>query len=1045
MRTILVTGLDGSGKSTFFRKLAEARIYGTDIIHVPHINLSSLEKGSALHNAASFINELGIESDEKKQPALKALSIFGAMLLFPRLAYADREEKQIIFCERHPLIDTIVYAGFYAKYADPSGMSKEIFSSIDERYHEALEYLVALLPGEQKANGSLSSFLLSVIYHEFYEKKHTEHSTLKDFFGISLPDAIYFLDADASVLMNRLETRGRREPHEKKEVLTKLRVAYSEMLHALSKTGLCDVHFVNAEDFASLDRFATELIHSIGVQKRMDDYPIVPGRGLVTPTATKLRYGHLDEAGYNYSEIAKHGIKLDDVRNKIESFIGSVEIPLGLVGPLLYNDGKENEMVYCAAATLEGALVASMNRGAKAVSMSGGFSAKFIHQKMTRCPMFIFADLTEAAFFNTWLLEHFDQVKNEVKKYSNHAELLQIDTLQTGSCIHANFVYSTGDASGQNMTTTCTWHGMLWIIDRLKAETGIVPEHYVIEGNGASDKKVSASSVMGERGVHVIAECVIEEHVINKILRTTSDAILKCYTPSQAATRIRGMVGYNINVANAIAAIFTATGQDIASVHESAVGILTVEKTERGLYLALNLPSLVIGTVGGGTSLPKQNEMLAMMGCNGSGRLERFAKLIAGFALSLELSTYAAIVSGEFAKAHEKLGRNKPMQWLLRKDLTAEFLKKCIGEKVVIDEMSGISFETDQTENGIITSITGRASKKLIGFIPFTISNAGGEKKILIKSKATDEDVYKGLHMMAASIDPALSDLIYRYRDVLEYRNCHLKEIMLFGELDRAGFEFMPAYHGKYVDESRETFLLFEEFLDENEMLLFNSENKPGEWSNEHVLKMISAISSAHSFSSDIKTEDLKHITAFDPNRASALYEKLISIIVAEEEDPLLRTHFEKLHLFLRELKQRDCFEQLPLTIIHNDFNPRNAGIRKNGKPFIYDWELAVLNLPHRDVIEFISFILEEDFNKNELMLYLDHHYRISGTTISKEVWMEGYLYALKEFLVCRMSFYKAAEILMKLKFTNRVMRNCFRMLEMIKEEVQKNVTVRTN
>ena len=115
------------------------------------------------------------------------------------------------------------------------------------------------------------------------------------------------------------------------------------------------------------------------------------------------------------------------------------------------------------------------------------------------------------------------------------------------------------------------------------------------------------------------------------------------------------MAGYNINLANAIAAIFVATGQDLASVHESSIGILKLERKDDGLYLQLTLPNLVIGTVGGGTHLTKQSEALAMMGCLGSGKVNRFAQLIAGFALGLEISTYAAIVSGEFAKAHEKL------------------------------------------------------------------------------------------------------------------------------------------------------------------------------------------------------------------------------------------------------------------------------------------------------------------------------------------------------------------------------------------------------
>ena len=390
------------------------------------------------------------------------------------------------------------------------------------------------------------------------------------------------------------------------------------------------------------------------------EYTIIPGRGLITESAIKLRHDYLVNQGFDLENISKYFIDNVSIQNKIESFIGTVEIPLGIVGPLLFCDGENEEFVYTASGTIEGALVASMNRGAKAISLSKGFSATVAHKKMVRSPLFILETYSDVEIFKNWINNEFIRIKKTAEKHSNYAKLISLNIHEFEKNVHVKFEYTTGDASGQNMTTNCTWHAMLWIVKQFQKDTGIVIPHYVIEGNGSSDKKVSQFLIDSGRGTNVTAECFLDDDVIKKVLRTTSEDIFRCFEPSLQMSKIDGMVGYNINVANAIAAIFVATGQDLGSLHESSIGILNIEKKENGLSFKLCLPSLVVGTVGGGTNLPKQSEGLRIMKCEGSGTVERFAKLIAGFALSLEISTCSAIAGGEFAKAHEKLGRNKP-------------------------------------------------------------------------------------------------------------------------------------------------------------------------------------------------------------------------------------------------------------------------------------------------------------------------------------------------------------------------------------------------
>lgn len=765
----------------------------------------------------------------------------------------------------------------------------------------------------------------------------------------------------------------------------------------------------------------------------MIEFPIIPGRGLVTKLSTQLRHDFLDKNKFNIEEISKTHLDLDDIKNNIESYIGSTEIPLGIVGPLYFKNTVEKELVYCLAGTLEGALVASMNRGAKAISNSGGFSASILWQKMTRAPMFIFNNENEALKFKDFSIAHFQNIKKVAERYSNHANLNEIVVLQFDSIVHIKFVYSTGDASGQNMTTSCTWHAMLYIVDKFKIAQGIVPIDFIIEGNGSSDKKVSHSNIENGRGINVTAECSLTEKVINHTLRTTSEKLYQCYIPSKQVSSSNKMVGYNVNVANAVAAIYAATGQDLGCIHESSIGVLHLEKTTDGIKFKLNLTNLVIGTVGGGTHLPKQAEALKLMGCIGNGKVERFAKLICGFALGLEISTYSAIVSGEFAKAHEKLGRNKLKNWLTRSELSSKFLQTIISETNKKTTVEITIAEDDLIENGILTNIASRINKKLIGFIPLNMKyeNPDGEmlsNKLLIKSKALDEDVIKGLHIIAASIDPKLSDLFKTSKENLEFKNSHIKEIAVYNYLVSAEFNYIPKFYGSKIDPKREIYLFIQEFLDYTKLKIVNSENHPEKWKQKDICNVIRVINDFHN---NTKTNDLPIVQEFEPWKSKDLYKKLLSILI---NDNIEHPNYHQLKKLLNDIdsfKTEAASISLQKSIIHNDFNSRNIFIDKLGNPIIYDWELAVIDFKHRDIVEFVSFVLNDNFTEEDVLFYLKYHHHLNENENWQE-YIKAYIYSLKTYLACRVSFYEVSGILIKYDFSKRIMNNAFRMLEIL-------------
>ena len=228
------------------------------------------------------------------------------------------------------------------------------------------------------------------------------------------------------------------------------------------------------------------------------------------------------------------------------------------------------------------------------------------------------------------------------------------------------FQYSTADACGQNIATVCTWAAMSWIMKHIGNEIpGVGVQHAWIEANATMDKKPGALNILTGRGMATQAKCTLPEKTLNKYLHVTSGEYLSFAHYSKRMTlRNTSGGGWHINPGNTLTAIFMATGQDVAAVSDSIAGVeFDVVKHDGeggGIEASITFPSLLVGSVGGGTALPTQQEGLAMLGCQGHGKVRKLAEIVASFALALDISTTTAVVAGKFATGHDTLGRNRP-------------------------------------------------------------------------------------------------------------------------------------------------------------------------------------------------------------------------------------------------------------------------------------------------------------------------------------------------------------------------------------------------
>ncbi|KAK7116442.1 3-hydroxy-3-methylglutaryl-coenzyme A reductase-like isoform X1 [Littorina saxatilis] len=345
-----------------------------------------------------------------------------------------------------------------------------------------------------------------------------------------------------------------------------------------------------------------------------------------------------------------------------ENVIGYMPVPVGVAGPLLLN-GK-NFMV--PMATTEGCLVASVNRGCTALRQSGGVTSAVYRDGMSRAPVVEFPSVTEAVDAIRWLenRDNYELVKDWFDSTSRFARLEKLTLSLCDKQVYIRFVSTTGDAMGMNMLSK----GCEKALNELQA---IFPNMKVISlsGNFCTDKKPAAINWVEGRGKSVVCCATIPGRIVQSVLKTTSVALVELnFKKNFQGSAMAGVLGgFNAHAANMVTAIYIATGQDPAQTIASSNCITTMWPTGplgEDVYISCTMPSLELGTVGGGTVLPPQSACLEMLGVKGSNvdcpseNAKQLASIVCATVLAGELSLMSALAAGHLVKSHLKHNRS---------------------------------------------------------------------------------------------------------------------------------------------------------------------------------------------------------------------------------------------------------------------------------------------------------------------------------------------------------------------------------------------------
>ncbi|KAL2371593.1 3-hydroxy-3-methylglutaryl-coenzyme A (HMG-CoA) reductase isozyme [Blastomyces gilchristii] len=357
---------------------------------------------------------------------------------------------------------------------------------------------------------------------------------------------------------------------------------------------------------------------------------------------------------YNYTLV--HGACCENV-------IGYLPLPLGLAGPLTI-DGQS---YFIPMATTEGVLVASTSRGCKAINAGGGAITVITGDGMTRGPCIAFPTLARAGAAKVWLDSEEGQtvMKNAFNSTSRFARLQSMKTAMAGTNLYIRFKTTTGDAMGMNMISK----GVEKALHVMSTEAGFEDMDTIsVSGNYCTDKKPAAINWIDGRGKAVVAEAIIPGDVVRSVLKSDVDALVELnISKNLVGSAMAGSIGgFNAHASNIVTALFIATGQDPAQNVERSNSPPRKKNVNGNLQISVSMPSIEVGTIGGGTILETQSAMLELLGVRGphptnpGDNARRLARIVAAAVLAGELSLCGALAAGHLVKAHMAHNRSAP-------------------------------------------------------------------------------------------------------------------------------------------------------------------------------------------------------------------------------------------------------------------------------------------------------------------------------------------------------------------------------------------------
>lgn len=342
-------------------------------------------------------------------------------------------------------------------------------------------------------------------------------------------------------------------------------------------------------------------------------------------------------------------------------------------------------------------------------------------------------------------------------------------------------------------------------------------------------------------------------------------------------------------------------------------------------------------------------------------------------------------------------------------------------------------------DDGLLKEIAAARSWNGAGVWRLDLQEGHQRVSAVLKVKASGRMVQDLSAIMARVCRPALGELFHRFDDAFGLARAPERELGLYESRHPGLTKHRPACYATFRDAGRRCSAMLLEYLpaaDTRKQRRSLRANQPGMRAVLHGLAEIHAVGFG-------RAQGLASQVWLTPPPDTARMVEMAPLW--SELADFAATWFEGWCGFGIRSLQADFIgdlsdwwprlRELPVTLIHNDFNPRNFVLREIGSELrlcVYDWELATLGVPQHDLAELLCFTWSDAMTGGELDTLLGSYRAtlssVSGVQIDAEEWRRGFELALRHLLINRLALYTMMHRFRPLGYLPRVMRNWMRL-----------------
>jgi thioester reductase-like protein len=365
--------------------------------------------------------------------------------------------------------------------------------------------------------------------------------------------------------------------------------------------------------------------------------------------------------------------------------------------------------------------------------------------------------------------------------------------------------------------------------------------------------------------------------------------------------------------------------------------------------------------------------------------------------------------------------------------LDEAFFARAIGARVTRVESLG-----RLSDHSIIGELTSWNAGRPTGLFSYRLHLDGEtHRDVLVKIKARDRDAIAVGEALARLCGDDIGDAYARSADRLGLLASHERELAIYDQYDPRFVARVPRVLATVRDDASGTWMVVLERI--SGAVLKDAVDDPRLWTDEHVDCAVRGLAALQAiwFDRDAELRAAPWIgyasSTADVRDMSDLWTTLTRHAASRFAAWGHPTLPSVQHQLIDRIDEwRAPLDTAPRTLIHHDFNPRNICITRNARDgsdalVVYDWELATIGAPQRDLAELLCFVLPSDVSFERVNQWIERHRLMleqqTGRVMNAVAWREGFRASLFDVMLMRLPMYALIHRVRPQSFLPRVVR----------------------